>query len=78
MSDYKTDWQSAVEAAESAFNARYPVGAAVTLKPTEGTIQGAVQTRTAGAAYLAGREVKVLTTAASIAVNIQRIGEARA
>ena len=50
----------------------------MTLKPTEGTIQGAVQTRTAGAAYLAGREVKVLTTAASIAVNIQRIGEARA
>jgi len=78
MNEYQTDWQSAVYAAETAFNAKYPAGAAVTLKPTDGTTEGAVRTVTCGAAYLEGREVVVLTTASALPVNIRRIGEARA
>jgi hypothetical protein len=79
MNEYQTDWQSAVYAAEAAFfKAKYPVGAAVTLKPTDGAMEGAVRTVTCGAAYLEGREVVVLPSASALPVNIRRIGEARA
>lgn len=75
MSGFQTDWQHALYAAEAGFNERFPVGSAVLLRPTEGTTEGAVRTRTAGEAYIEGRQVLVLTEASALPVNIQRIGE---
>ncbi len=69
MTDYLHDLYSA----EAGFNHVAPPGTPVLLLPTEGTTEGTIRTRTAGAAFIEGRSVMVLTEASALPVNINRV-----
>ncbi len=70
---YQGDWERLQFEKEDTFNASFPVGTPVRLLPTPGTTEGVVETVTAGAAFCEGREVKVLTVASPLPVNVDRI-----
>jgi len=68
-----TDYMHHLYSAEAGFNHVAPPGTPVLLLPTEGTTEGTIRTRTAGAAFIEGRSVMVLTEASALPVNINRV-----